>query len=511
MYDYIIVGAGSAGCVLASRLTEDSETSVLLLEAGGDDSQPEILDPTMALALAGTAVDWAYTTEEEPHLNNHKLSWTRGKVLGGSSSINYMTYSRGNRYDFDHWQALGNQGWGYESVLPYFKKAETWTLGASAYRGGEGPLEVWKLPALNPLTSAFIDAGQEIGWPRNDDYNGASQEGFGELQHNISRGQRVSTATAYLHPAMNRSNLTVLTEALATRVLFEGKRAVGVAYQKDGSEQQVQVKKEVILSGGTINSPQLLLLSGVGAAKQLQQFGIPVVSDLPGVGENLHDHPGVCTYFSTKPSFTQFGGSPEGTAFVKTQPELPEPDLQLFFMPLFFPPAVSGKGYTIVAALANPQSRGRIVLRSNKPTEYPAIFANYFGQQQDMEKLVQGVKLIRSLSQTEAFAPFYEEDFRPNSHVQSDEEIVEYIRNAFWIMYHFVGTCKMGHDELAVVDEQLRVHGTEGLRVVDASIMPTIVNTNTNASTIMIAEKIADLLTKGHYEAEMKQDVTVTS
>lgn len=496
MYDYLIVGAGSAGCVLASRLTEDLETSVLVLEAGDDDTLPEILDPSMALALAGTTIDWAYTTEQEPHLNNRKISWPRGKVLGGSSSINYMVYARGSHDDFDHWQALGNQGWGYESVLPYFKKSEKWDLGASEYRGGEGPLGVWTLPALNPLTSAFIDAGQELGWPRNDDYNGASQEGFGSLQFTISGGKRASTAAAYLRPARSRPNLTVWTQALATRVLFEGKRAVGVAYQKDGSEQQVQAKKEVILSGGTINSPQLLLLSGVGASRQLQQFGIDVVADLPGVGENLQDHPCVYTYFSTMPSFTQFGGSPEGTAFVKTQPNLPEPDLQLFFAPLFFPPTVSGKGYNTVIALTDPQSRGRIVLRSNKPADHPTIFANYLAHQQDMEKLVQGIKLIRRINKTEAFTSFYENDVHPNPRVQNDAEIVEFVRNNVWTMYHPVGTCKMGHDELAVVDEQLRVYGTEGLRVVDASIMPTIVNTNTNAPTIMIAEKIADLLTK---------------
>jgi choline dehydrogenase len=508
MYDYIIVGAGSAGCVLANRLTEDPATSVLLLEAGGtDETVPEIHDPTKALELAHTAVDWAYATEEEPHLNNRKIYWPRGKVLGGTSSINYMVYVRGNRHDFDHWQALGNEGWSYADVLPYFKKAENRERGASAYHGVGGPLHVFEPPAINPLTAAFIEAGEEQGWSRNDDSNGASQEGFGTFQFTIHDGKRHSTAVGYLHPVRSRPNLTIWTETLATRVLFEGTRAVGVAYLKDGSEQQVRAQKEVILSSGTINSPQLLLLSGVGPGEHLRKFGIRVVADVAGVGENLQDHPGAFTYYTTNPSFSAFGGLAEsGNAFIKTQADLPEPDLQLIFAPFFVPPVV-GKGYTVIVALATPQSRGRLTLRSPDPTQHPAIFANYLAKQEDGAKLVKGIQLVRRLNQTKALAPFYHEDAHPAAQLQRAEELVEFVRNTTQAFYHPVGTCKMGQDALAVVDEQLRVRGTEGLRVVDASIMPTIVNGNTNAATIMIGEKAADLI-KATSSSALKSLVT---
>ena len=495
MYDYIIVGAGSAGCVLANRLTENPGTSVLLIEAGGNDDMETIHNPTRFLELLGSAVDWAYFTEEEPHLGNRKIYWPRGKVLGGSSSINWMMYVRGNRSDYDHWQELGNTGWGYRDVLPSFKKAENYEGGASDYRGIGGPITVSDAPSSNPLTQAFLEAGVELGWSRNDDYNGSTQEGFGLLQSTIGQGKRQSTANRYLHPIEKRSNLTVWTQTLVTRLLFNGACAVGVAYRKEGAERQVLAKKEVILSGGTINSPQLLLLSGIGPADLLQSLAIPVVADLPGVGQNLQDHLGVLTYYKTKPSFSQFGSVPENMAFVKTRPDLLKPDIQLISGPCYFPPVVQGSGFSIATILVSVQSRGYLTLRSPDPTQHPVVYANYLSAEADLQALVDGVKLARQLAQTQAYAPFYHREDIPGSHIQRDEDLVEFIRNTATTFFHPVGTCKMGHDAMAVVDEQLRVHGIAGLRIVDASIMPTIPGGNTNAPTIMIAEKIADLIT----------------
>lgn len=522
MYDYIVVGAGSAGCVLAARLTEDPETSVLLLEAGGPDDAQDIHIPAAFPRLFQSAVDWTYFTEAEPSLNNRKLYWPRGKVLGGSSSINLMVYMRGNRYDYDHWQALGNERWSYAEVLPYFKKAEDQERGASDYHGVKGPLHVMDRPYTNPLSYAFIEAGVELGWPRNDDFNGASQEGFGTYQVTQIQGKRESTAVAYLHPALSRPNLTVVTQSLVTRVLLESTRSVGVAYFKDGKEQQIRVNKEVLVCGGTINSPQVLLLSGIGPAEHLRTLGIRVMVDLPGVGNNLQDHPYIGVLYTSKQPISLFGSATaenlreyqehqsgpftsngaEAGAFIQTQPDLPEPDIQYHFFPNLIPTVfdsldINRHGYTIVSAVVTPQSRGRLTLRSTDPRQYPAFHANYLANEADLRVLVEEVKQARRLGQTQAFAPFYQEEILPGPLVQSDQEIVAYLRNGVQSLYHPVGTCKMGYDDQAVVDEQLRVHGVEGLRVVDASIMPTVVNGNTNAPTIMIAEKIADLL-RGH-------------
>jgi len=534
MYDYVIVGAGSAGCVLADRLTEDPQTTVLLLEAGGPDDAQEIHIPVAFSKLFQSAVDWTYYTEEEPHLTNRKLYWPRGKMLGGSSSINAMIYIRGNRYDYDHWRELGNEGWSYADVLPYFKKAENQERGSSEYHGSGGPLNVMDRPYTGPLSYAFIEAGVELGWPGNDDFNGATQEGFGKYQVTQKQGRRHSAAVGYLHPALGRPNLTLQTHALVSRILFEGIRAVGIAYLKDGVEQQARINKEVILAGGAINSPQVLLLSGVGPAAELRSLGINVVADVPGVGKNLQDHPFVSVCYASTQPVSLFGletaenmqeyidhqsgpftsNVAESGAFVKTSPDLPEPNLQYHFAPVYYInhgfTAPDGHGFTIGPTLVRPQSSGHLALHSTDPTQHPAIYANYLASEADMQVLIEGVKLARRLAQTKAFDPFRGQEMLPGPQVQSDEEIAAYVRNNAESLYHPVGTCKMGDDELAVVDNQLRVRGLEGLHVVDASIMPTVINGNTNAPTIMIAEKIADLL-RGRVAASETQEVQASS
>lgn len=518
VYDYVIVGAGSAGCVLANRLSEDPQTTVLVLEAGVPDEMQEIHIPVAFGKLFKTPLDWAYTTDEEPHLDHRTLYWPRGKMLGGSSSINAMIYMRGNRADYDRWRDLGNAGWSYADVLPYFKKAENQERGASEYHGVGGPLNVMDRPYTNPLSEAFIEAGVELGYPRNDDFNGAVQEGFGNYQVTQRQGRRHSAAVGYLHPALSRPNLTVQTQALVTKVLFEGSRAVGVTYRHDGAEHEARVNREVILSGGAINSPQVLLLSGIGPADELRALGIGVVADVPGVGGNLQDHLAVMVcYASTQPislagietaenlgeyvehqrgPFTSNVG--ESGGFVTIAPDAPEPDLQYHFAPAYYInhgfTVPEGHGYTIGPTMVCPRSTGAITLRSTDPTQYPAIAANYLDRETDLRVLIEGVKLARRLGQSGAFDAYRGAETLPGPQASSDEEIAAFIRAYAETLYHPVGTCKMGGDEQAVVDDQLRVRGVEGLRVVDASIMPTIVNGNTNAPTIMIAEKAADLL-----------------
>ncbi|HEV2660012.1 MAG TPA: choline dehydrogenase [Ktedonobacteraceae bacterium] len=518
MYDYVIVGAGSAGCALANRLSEDPSTSVLLLEAGGADEVQEIHIPAAFSSLFKTPIDWAYETEAQSHLNNRRLYWPRGKVLGGSSSINAMIYMRGNRRDYDHWAALGNEGWSYADVLPYFKKSENEERGASEYHGSGGPLNVTDLRTINTLSSAFVEAGVEAGLPLTKDFNGAEQDGVGFYQVTQKQGMRYSAAVAYLHPILVRANLTLQTSALVTGILFEGTRAVGVTYIQNGETQQVNVNKEVLLAGGAINSPQILLLSGVGPADALKALNIPVVADLPGVGQNLQDHPAVVVLYScTQPitlahaqtmenlqDFIENKMGPltsnvaEAGAFIRTQADLPMPDVQYHFTPVYYLnhgfTVPEGDGYTIAPCVLHPQSRGYIALRSANPAEAPIIQPNYFADEADMQVLVEGIKVARKLGETQAFAPFRDVETHPGSQAQSDEEIAEYIRNHVETLYHPVGTCKMGNDPMAVVDAHLRVRGVEGLRVIDASIMPTLVGGNTNAPTIMIAEKAADML-----------------
>jgi len=517
-YDYIVVGAGSAGCVLAGRLTENPQTRVLLLEAGGPDSAKEIQIPAAFSKLFKTSVDWNYSTEEEPHLNGRRLYWPRGKMLGGSSSMNAMIYMRGNPLDYDHWKNLGNDGWGFRDVLPYFKKSENQERGASEYHGSGGPLNVSDLRYVNTLTRAFLDAAEEIGIRANPDFNGATQDGVGLNQVTQKNGRRHSAADAYLRPACARPNLQIVTRAHATRVVVERNRATGVAYLCDGVARDARAAGEVILAAGTIHSAQLLLLSGIGPADELKLAGIPSLHDLPGVGKNLQDHPMVSVGYQCKqpvslasaetlPNFLRYllfkrgplvSNVAEAGIFWRTRDGLQVPDMQLLFGPAYYRNHGLGKskehafgfGPTLIA----PESRGSITLRSADPFAAPAIRANYLSHDSEMRVMIQGVRLSRELAHTKAFEPFRGEELHPGTPATTDEDIAAFLRAEVQSLYHPVGTCKMGNDPMAVVDARLRVRGLEALRVVDASIMPRVIGGNTNAPTIMIAEKAADMI-----------------
>ena len=499
-YDYIVIGAGSAGCVIANRLTEDSETSVLLLEAGGPDTKPEIHLPVDWSKLWGTEVDWAYSSEEEPRLNGRKLYSPRGKVLGGTSSINGMVYMRGNPRDYDHWQELGNPGWSYQDVLPYFKKSENQQRGASEYHAVDGPLYVSDPVAPNVVSQRLIAAAIEKGCGHNPDFNGAHQEGAGLAQVNIKDGKRQSAATAFLLPILNRPNLTATTHALVTRLLFEGTRTVGVEYLHQGTLHQSFVNQEVILSAGAFDSPKLLMLSGIGPAEHLRAFDIPVVVDLPGVGQNLQDHPQVhVAYQATQDlQIAPTSNIAEAALFVYTESRLDAvPSLQIHFGPVIWVQpeyARSGPGFTFAPSITHPHSRGSVSLRSSSPLDAPVIRMNFLESEEDLQVLVEGIKIARQVAHSSAFDEFRGEEVAPGADAISDEAIRDYIVKACDTDYHIVGTCKMGTDPMAVVDSQLRVHGVEGLRVVDASIMPDITTGNPNAPTIMIGEKAADLI-----------------
>ncbi len=520
-YDYVVVGAGSAGCVLANRLTADGETEVLLLEAGKPDEKREIGIPAACSELWKSSVDWEYYTEPQAELHDRELYWPRGKTLGGSSSINAMIYARGQPADYDHWAELGNDGWAYDDVLPYFKQAEHNERGASEYHGTGGPRNVADLQSPNELSDAFVEAGQAVGLPHNEDFNAGDQSGVGLYQVTQKDGERHSAADAYLKPVLDRSNLTAVTGAQVTRVRFDGREAVGVEYVRDGTDEPetVDANEEVILSAGAINSPQLLMLSGIGPAAHLDEHDIPVVHDLPGVGRNLQDHLNAkVNYACEKPitlekadslwnllKYLLFKRGPltsnlaEAGGFTSVSGDDDRPDVQFHFGPSY---SVNhgfdnpdGHGFWLSALCLRPESRGRITLQSADPSDDPLVDPQYLTEEADLKVLLDGLKLVRDILQSEPFDEYRGELVSPDVDMASDERLVEHIREAAETLYHPVGTCKMGDDEKAVVDDRLAVHGVDRLRVVDASIMPTITSGNTDAPTTMIAEKAADYIT----------------
>jgi choline dehydrogenase len=520
-YDYIIIGAGSAGCVLAARLSEDPQCRVLLLEAGGKDSNFMIHMPAgVGSLISGENENWSYYTEPQAQLDDRKLFWPRGRVLGGSSSINGMIYIRGHARDYDLWQQLGLPGWSFADVLPYFRRSEGNENGGDAFHGGDGPLAVSNARNTNPLFDAFVAAGREAGHPFTDDFNGPQQEGVGPYQHTIRGGKRCSAAAAYLTPVLDRPNLTVETEALTSRVLFEGKRAVGVEYERGGERRTAHVDAEVLLSGGAVNSPQLLMLSGVGPRDYLAGFDLPCVMDLPGVGQNLQDHLDCTLLYECSQPITLYSMSNplrmlltgmqyaffkkgvatsnglEAGAFLKTRPELDLPDIQIHFVAAMMRDHARVKadrhGFTVHVCQLRPDSRGFVGLHSADPAAHALIQPNYLQAETDLRVLRDAVRLARNIVAQPAMDAYRGPEFWPGEGRQTDAELDVWIRATAETIYHPVGTAKMGHDDMAVVDERCRVHGLEGLRVIDASVMPTLVGGNTNAPTIMIAEKIAD-------------------
>lgn len=515
--DYIVIGAGSAGCAVAGRLSE-AGAEVLLLEAGGPDEQQEIHVPAAFPYLFKTAVDWDYETEPQKHLNARQDYWPRGKVYGGSSSINAQIYQRGAAADYDGWAALGNDGWSYKDVLPIFKRAQHQERGPSEYHGVDGPINVADLRDPNVLTQAFVAAAGERGHILNDDFNGASQEGFGIYQVTQKNGMRWSAARGYLHPALERPNMAVIPHAMVVQLEFDGDRCTGATYIKDDETHTVSARKEVILSGGAINSPQLLMLSGIGPRQQLESFGIDVIRDLPGVGEHLVDHmmSPVAVACTQDVSLASAGSDEEGAkfaaaqmgmltsnigeggGFMKLADDAVAPELQFHFAPGWFifhgagnPP---GHGYTLLPTLVGTKSVGRMWLRSADALEKPALDPNYLADDADMEVLLKGTRIAREILTSPAFDEFRGLEHLPGKDFQTDDELREHIRNYATGIYHPVGTCKVGVDNMSVVDPSLRVRGIEGLRVADASIMPTIINANTNNPCIMIGEKCADLV-----------------
>ncbi|HYA51553.1 MAG TPA: GMC family oxidoreductase N-terminal domain-containing protein, partial [Streptosporangiaceae bacterium] len=524
MHDYVIVGAGSAGCVLANRLSADPATTVLLLEAGGPDTSPFIHTPAMMGFLPDGPHDWRYRTVPQAYCNLRRFPWPRGRTLGGSSSINYMIYIRGHARDYDRWAELGNKGWSYEDVLPIFKKSEHNERLEDRYHGRGGPLNVADHRFRHPLSEMFVAAAEATGVPANADFNGTVQDGVGFYQLTQKDGLRWSTASAFLRPALARPNLTVVTGALACRIRFEGRRASGVEYVRHGQSARADAAREVLLCGGSVNSPQLLLLSGVGPADDLRAVGVPVVADLPGVGQNLQDHLGTFVRNEITVPFSLYGATPEQLAQVQAEYEATRqglftsniaeagaflrtgrtdgpPELQGFFLPYCLTEAPIEAfqpychGITFVFYVNRPASRGRITLGSADPLDQPLIDPGYLGDPADLPQFVSGIRQTREILRAGPLGEILGRELSPGPEARSDAEIGAYVRDrGSGTIFHPVGTCKMGTDELAVVDPSLRVHGLDGLRVVDASIMPTLIGGNTNAPAIMIGEKAADLI-----------------
>jgi choline dehydrogenase len=521
--DFIVIGAGSAGCAVAARLSEDPATRVVLLEAGGEDRNRWIHIPLgFGKTFADPSVNWCYETEPEPGAADRRVFWPRGKVLGGSSSINGMVYIRGQAEDFDHWRQLGNTGWSSSDVLPYFRRAEHQTRGADEFHGAGGPLCVSDVER-HPIAEAFIASALELGFARNDDFNGASQDGVGYHQTTTRAGRRCSTAVGYLRPAMQRPNLRVVTEALTEKILFDGRRAIGISFRRGGETWTARAAREIVVCGGAINSPQLLMLSGIGPEAHLAGLGIPVVEALPGVGQSLQDHysapiklkcrlpvtvndvmlssarklkAGLEYYMFHKGPLAMI--SSPAALFARTRPELASPDVKLSISPFSAERPQDGlhkwSGFTMIAYQLRPDSRGHIALKSANPADPPAMHPNYLSAETDQRTLVDGLKLCRRLLASPHLERFIASEFLPGSEVQSDDELLDYARRRGGTVYHPTSTCRMGVDAMAVVDPELRVRGIEGLRVADASVMPTVVSGNTNAATIMIGERAADLV-----------------